>query len=409
MSLQPLLQDIDQRSDRHGETSGEMSPFSDTISETDSDELDGYLGSHQRAFSLLMEAMAALIIRLWIATVIVSTVVYLLRKLPVHPLRHHSGEQMSDLDIEYHTLSVSGATTPALFGAILKENLSGPVIHVRHPACSPFTQEFPEIDSSKITGTQYNASVSKWIGVVQRGGCPFDQKVFYMQQAGFQAVLIFNNNVEKGDVTVRMSAHSLGDEIYIFAGFLSRFDGMRLVSNLQIPKQPIFGVLSPKSNDFITKEILLNGLSDMAVLFVLVIFTGSGFLLFGLILNFIYNLAIYGELFAVETMHEASLIILAIANQEPSAPKLKTITFPLKTLTKSHLNNDWRLGGVKGQEACPICIEEYEMGDTVRELPCHHMFHDTCVDPWLLKHNRLCPVCKRDTLKKPKTIKQKTI
>lgn len=31
------------------------------------------------------------------------------------------------------------------------------------------------------------------------------------------------------------------------------------------------------------------------------------------------------------------------------------------------------------------------------------------VDPWLLKHNRLCPVCKRDTLKKPRTIKQNTI
>uniref|UniRef100_A0A915CMK7 RING-type domain-containing protein n=1 Tax=Ditylenchus dipsaci TaxID=166011 RepID=A0A915CMK7_9BILA len=37
-------------------------------------------------------------------------------------------------------------------------------------------------------------------------------------------------------------------------------------------------------------------------------------------------------------------------------------------------------------------------GDIVRMLPCRHIFHKSCVDPWLLEH-RTCPMCKSDILK----------
>ncbi|KAI1731681.1 ring finger domain-containing protein [Ditylenchus destructor] len=47
---------------------------------------------------------------------------------------------------------------------------------------------------------------------------------------------------------------------------------------------------------------------------------------------------------------------------------------------------------------CPVCIDPYRTGDIVRMLPCRHIFHKSCVDPWLLEH-RTCPMCKSDILK----------
>jgi len=47
-------------------------------------------------------------------------------------------------------------------------------------------------------------------------------------------------------------------------------------------------------------------------------------------------------------------------------------------------------------ETCAICIEEYEDGDRLRELPCGHRFHISCIDEWLTKVNSVCPLCKFD-------------
>ncbi|XP_073143931.1 E3 ubiquitin-protein ligase SIS3-like isoform X2 [Henckelia pumila] len=42
---------------------------------------------------------------------------------------------------------------------------------------------------------------------------------------------------------------------------------------------------------------------------------------------------------------------------------------------------------------CPICLEEFHVGDEVRGLPCAHNFHVECIDKWL-RLNVKCPRCR---------------
>ncbi|KAI4099773.1 MAG: hypothetical protein LQ339_005795 [Xanthoria mediterranea] len=51
------------------------------------------------------------------------------------------------------------------------------------------------------------------------------------------------------------------------------------------------------------------------------------------------------------------------------------------------------------QPTCPICLDDFiPQETTVRSLPCHHIYHPECVDPFLLRNSSLCPVCKSKVL-----------
>ncbi|XP_042006316.1 E3 ubiquitin-protein ligase SIRP1-like isoform X1 [Salvia splendens] len=41
---------------------------------------------------------------------------------------------------------------------------------------------------------------------------------------------------------------------------------------------------------------------------------------------------------------------------------------------------------------CAVCLEHCEEGEELKEMPCKHKFHDSCIMPWLQLHSS-CPVC----------------
>jgi len=42
--------------------------------------------------------------------------------------------------------------------------------------------------------------------------------------------------------------------------------------------------------------------------------------------------------------------------------------------------------------ACSICTEDFIEGTNLRKLPCGHLFHPPCIDPWLIGRSRTCPL-----------------
>ena len=72
----------------------------------------------------------------------------------------------------------------------------------------------------------------------------------------------------------------------------------------------------------------------------------------------------------------------------------------LENPTVNHPSTQWMpsmptgtfCGGEK-ETICTICLDELANGVVVRELPCGHLFHKECVDPWLMQRKQTCPMC----------------
>ncbi|CAG01377.1 unnamed protein product [Tetraodon nigroviridis] len=72
-------------------------------------------------------------------------------------------------------------------------------------------------------------------------------------------------------------------------------------------------------------------------------------------------------------------IITQLLNQfentgPPPADVDKIKSLPTVQITEEHV--------ASGLE-CPVCKEDYSVGENVRQLPCNHMFHNNCIVPWL--------------------------
>ena len=48
---------------------------------------------------------------------------------------------------------------------------------------------------------------------------------------------------------------------------------------------------------------------------------------------------------------------------------------------------------VVGECMCAVCMEDFVEGEAAKRLPCMHLFHARCIDPWLAI-KPLCPLCK---------------
>lgn len=44
------------------------------------------------------------------------------------------------------------------------------------------------------------------------------------------------------------------------------------------------------------------------------------------------------------------------------------------------------------KDRCAVCMCDYEEGENVLVLPCKHMFHKDCIEQWLTKSSKNCPI-----------------
>ncbi|RDX77462.1 Receptor-likey region, transmembrane domain- and RING domain-containing protein 2, partial [Mucuna pruriens] len=95
----------------------------------------------------------------------------------------------------------------------------------------------------------------------------------------------------------------------------------------------------------------------------------------------------------LDEIHQQSVVL----SSRPSVSSIGSVpapndvveSLPVKLYEKLHKHQE-------DAAQCYICLVEYEDGDNMRVLPCHHEFHRTCVDKWLKEIHRVCPLCRGD-------------
>ncbi|CAL4888753.1 unnamed protein product [Urochloa decumbens] len=73
-------------------------------------------------------------------------------------------------------------------------------------------------------------------------------------------------------------------------------------------------------------------------------------------------------------------------------------------LNAAESGGDLESGAAAGGEQCPVCLEDMEAGEMVRQLPaCKHLFHVECIDMWLQSH-RTCPLCRCNIMRSQRKV-----
>ncbi|KAM4797222.1 E3 ubiquitin-protein ligase RNF149 [Rhinophrynus dorsalis] len=207
-----------------------------------------------------------------------------------------------------------------------------------------------------------------WIALVARGGCSFKDKVVNAARRRASAVVIFNE-AKSGNATESMSHVGTGNTVVIMVGYPK---GVEIMEPLRrgIPVKMVITVGTRHVQEFISGQSVV----FVAIAFITMMIISLAWLIFYYIQRFLYTGAQFG-------------------NQGNRKETKKAISqLQLHRVKKGEKGIDIEA------ENCPVCIENYKPKDLVRILPCKHIFHRLCIDPWLIEH-RTCPMCKLDVIK----------
>uniref|UniRef100_A0A4W2I3C5 Ring finger protein 128 n=1 Tax=Bos indicus x Bos taurus TaxID=30522 RepID=A0A4W2I3C5_BOBOX len=192
--------------------------------------------------------------------------------------------------------------------------------------------------------TEFTYTKKPWIALIERGNCTFSEKIQTAGRRNADAVVIYNLP-ETGNQTIQMANFGAGDIVAIMIGNLK---GTKILQSIQRGIQVTMVIEVGKKHG--------PWVNHYSIFFVSVSF-------------FIITAATVGYF----------------------------IFYSARRLRNARAQSRKQEIGPDG-DSCAVCIELYKPNDLVRILTCNHVFHKTCVDPWLLEH-RTCPMCKCDILK----------
>ncbi|KAL8257162.1 hypothetical protein R6Q59_029203 [Mikania micrantha] len=225
--------------------------------------------------------------------------------------------------------------------------------------CGTLFQAEPLDACAPLTNKSIEESINSPFVLIVRGGCSFEDKVRSAQSAGFKAAIVYNN--DDSDL-VAMAGTSTG--IVIHAVFVSKSSGLRLKKYVGITSMEVWIIPNYENSAW----------SIMAISFI----------------SLLAMAAVLATCFFVRRHR--------IRRERPQASRVREFHGMSSRLVKAMPSLVFTavLEDNCTSATCAICLEDYNVGDKLRILPCRHKFHSICVDAWLTSWRTFCPVCKRD-------------
>ncbi|NWU76585.1 RN128 ligase, partial [Onychorhynchus coronatus] len=208
-----------------------------------------------------------------------------------------------------------------------------------------------------------------WLALIQRGGgCSFADKIRLAAERGAAAAVIYNYR-GTGNEVLPMSHHGAEKIVAIMIGNLK---GMEILRRIQ-------------SGMKVTMVIEVGKKRSLSMNIFTILFISVSF--------FVVAAATLG----CYVSYSARRLIIARAQSREQRRLRARAKKAIEEMQLRTLKEGDKETGPDG-DSCVVCFEQYKPNDVMRVLTCNHVFHKTCIDPWLLEHGT-CPLCKCDILK----------
>ncbi|XP_073677104.1 RING finger protein 148 isoform X2 [Garra rufa] len=216
--------------------------------------------------------------------------------------------------------------------------------------------------------TTFTAKDQPWIALIKKGNCAYSQKIRAAQREGASAVVIYNQD-GTGNNTELMAHSGARDIVAIMVGNIL---GTEMANRVRNGSDVSVSILMANAY-----SMWYNNTWAYALSFTLIGITSVTMLYFGfLFIKRIHrNRKLRAQQREMKRENEKAIAKLAVWTLRTGDPVVESEDM-----------------------SCVVCTDSFKLNEQVTVLPCRHLYHKKCIEPWLLDHPT-CPMCKFHILK----------